>query len=603
MHDVLKRIHIFNLYLLFQIIIVLCGFLIQKKMSRRIEGNIRKIDSLKDILTYSCQKFSDMPAYHEKCKETGKYESVTFKEFYDYTTALGTALCSELNLKGKRVAIISENRYQWMVSYLAVVCGTGVVVPIDRMLYPALDVANLLAKAECEAVIFSESKKEMVEEIAPMLPLVKHLICMDDAPDMGNSKSFWQLVEKGKELIAGGDRSFIDSQINNKEIAVLLFTSGTTAGAKAVMLSHYNIASNIYSVSSAIDLREGDTTYSLLPVHHVYECMVELMFLYNGASVGVCEGLRYIPENLQEIKPEILVTVPSFLEKVIKKVVLLLEKEGKQLIVDIINNYPNKLLELPSEALEMLFAGVRNNFGGKLRLIFCGAAQLNDKHREFLQTVGISVLVGYGLTETSPVNTLLHNDDLSPVSIGKAIPGVQVKIANQDKNGNGEICVKGPNVMLGYLDDETATREVIDGEGWFATGDMGYIDAEGFVHINGRKKEMIGLPNGKKVFPHDIEPLFSVYPIIKEAIICNMNEQPGKEKVGALVVIDEEYYENVMAEDEREIDEIINEIIVEVNSKIAKYKRINGFKIRKEEFPKTTTAKIKRHLVSWSDKN
>jgi long-chain acyl-CoA synthetase len=207
-------------------------------------------------------------------------------------------------------------------------------------------------------------------------------------------------------------------------------------------------------------------------------------------------------------------------------------------------------------------------------------------------------LVGYGLTETSPANTLYHNDELSPVSIGKPIPGVQVKIANPaGVDGSGEICVKGPNVMLGYLDDEEATKQVLDSEGWFATGDMGFIDTEGFVHINGRKKEMLALPNGKKVFPQDIEPLFSTYPVIKEAVICNMSDKPGKEMVGALVVIDEAYYANSAKEEK----EMINEIIIEINSKIAKYKKIMGFKIRKEEFPKTTTSKIKRHLIKWAD--
>lgn len=570
-------------------------------MSRRTTGIIRELDSLRDILTYSCRKFAERPAFYEKSRVTGRYESLTFSELYDCTTALGTALCSELGLKGKRIAIISENRYQWNISFLAVTCGTGVAVPIDRSLSPATDVANLLIKAQCEAIIFSGSKKEMIDAIAPGLPFVKHLICMDEVADMRNSMSFWQLVEKGKALIAGGDRSFINSEINNKELAILLFTSGTTAGAKGVMLSHYNVASNIYSFCCSVNLREGEIAYSLLPLHHIYECMVELMFLYIGASIAVSEGLRFILENLEEIKPDILVTVPAFLEKIIKKIVYGLEKEGKKDIADMICHHPAKLSGLPPEKRELFFEEIKNNFGGRIRLIISGAAPLNDISRDFFQIVGISVLVGYGLTETSPANTLYHSDELSPVSIGKPIPGVQVKIAKAGVDGNGEICVKGPNVMLGYLDDEEATKQVIDSDGWFSTGDMGFIDAEGFVHINGRKKEMLVLPNGKKVFPQDIEPLFSVYPVIKEVIICNMSNQPGKERVGALVVIDEEYYANLVKNDRRDVKEVVNEIIGEVNSKIAKYKKIMGVKIRKEEFPKTTTSKIKRHLIKWAD--
>ena len=537
----------------------------------------REMTNLKDILTYSCSKYKDMSAFHEKSRATGKYEPVTYKEFYDYTTAFGTALRSELGLLGKRVAIISENRYQWMVSYLAVICGTGVAVPIDRSLSPASDVAYMLEKANCEAVIFSESKTEMVEEIAKGLPAIKHLICMDDIAGKTNIKSFWQLVEKGRELIANGDMSFVNAEINEKELAILLFTSGTTAASKAVMLSHYNIATNVTSVGSVIDLREGDVTYSLLPLHHTYECMVELMFLYNGASVAVSEGLRYIPDNLQEVKPNILVTVPAFLEKIIKKITLILGKDGNKSVTDM----------------------VRSSFGGNLRLIFSGAAQLDDKHREFFQMAGIDMLIGYGLTETSPVNTLLHNNEFSPVSIGKAIPGVEVKIAEPDENGNGEICVKGPNVMLGYLDDEEATKAVIDGDGWFATGDMGYIDVEGFVHINGRRKEMIALPNGKKVFPSDIEPMFNEYPMIKEAIICNAGSQLGKERVGAIVVIDNEYCEQALSDEKKPANKIVEDIVNEINGKLASYKRIRAFKIRDEEFPKTTTAKIKRHLIKW----
>jgi long-chain acyl-CoA synthetase len=570
-------------------------------MSKRKTGTIRELDNLKEILTYSCRKYAEMPAFFEKSKETGKYEKVTFNELYEYVTAFGTILCSELNLKGKRIAIISENRYQWVVSFLGVVCGTGVVVPIDRALFPSSDVANLLTKARCEAIIFSESKKEMVEEIAPSLPFVKHLICMDDVPNMGNSLSFWSLIEKGRALLKGGDRTFVDAEINNTALAILLFTSGTTAGAKGVMLSHSNLASNIYSVGCDIDLREGDVTYSLLPLHHIYECLVELLVLYCGASIAVCEGLRFIPDNLAEIKPDILVTVPAFLEKIIKKVSYILEKDGKKAVVDIINSNPKQLAGFPPEAREALFAGIKSNFGGKLRLILSGAAQLDDKHREFFQTVGLDVLVGYGLTETSPVSTLYHTDESSLVSIGKPIPGVQVKISDPGEDGSGEICIKGPNVMIGYLDDEEATKDVIDDDGWFSSGDMGYIDAEGFVHINGRKKEMIGLPNGKKVFPMDIEPLFNTYPIIKEAIICNMSDQPGKEKVGALIVIDEEYGQNFLSDDQNDIHQIIQGIIAEINTKVARYKRIMGFRIRKEDFPKTTTSKIKRHLVKWTD--
>jgi len=560
---------------------------------------MREMTNLKDILTYSCDKYADMNAYMEKSKATGKYEPVTYREFYDYTTAFGTALCSELNLKGKRVAIISENRYQWMVSYLAVVCGTGIVVPIDRSLTPASDVAYMLTKADCEAVIFSEDKKQMVEEIAKDLPFIKQLICLDDVADMGNTKSFWKLIEKGSELIAKGDRSFVDAIIKEKELAILLFTSGTTAASKAVMLSHYNLAANVTSVSSVIDIRKGDVAYSLLPLHHTYECMVELMFLYCGVCTAVSEGLKYIPDNLQEVKPDLLVAVPAFLEKVVKKVVITLEKGGKQAVADIIRTDPKKLAALPAEATEVLFANARGIFGGKLRLIFSGAAQLDDKHREFFQTIGLDMVIGYGLTETSPVNTLLHNDEVSLISIGKPIPGVRVKILDPDETGTGEICIQGPNVMLGYMGDEEATKAVMDSDGWFATGDMGYIDEEGFIHINGRRKEMLALPSGKKVFPADIEPMFGDYPIIKEAIICDMSGQPGKERVGALVVIDKEYYEEFMKDDPRPVDKIIDEIIDEINGKIASYKKIRGFKIREEDFPKTTTSKIKRHMIKW----
>jgi long-chain acyl-CoA synthetase len=486
-----------------------------------------------------------------------------------------------------------------MASYLAIVCGTGVAVPIDRMLAPAEDVAYMLEKAQCEAVIFSEGKKGMVEEIASELPSIKHLICMDDVPDMGRCISFWQMVEKGRKLAADGDRAFVDAQINARELAILLFTSGTTAASKAVMLCHHNIASNVHAVASSIDLREGDITYSLLPLHHTYECMVELMFLYCGASVAVCEGLRHIPDNLQEVKPTLLVTVPSFLEKVVKKIVLTMEKGGKQAVADIIKSDPNKLMGLPSEAREMLFSGIKGNFGGNLRLIFSGAAPLENRIRDFLLTLGLDVLVGHGLTETSPVNTLFYKGESTAFesSIGKAIPNVQVKISNPDSDGNGEICIKGPNVMLGYMDDEEATRAVIDNEGWFSSGDMGFMDENGFIHINGRKREMIVLRSGLKVFPQDIEPKLNAYPIVKEAIICNISSQGKKERVGAIVVIDDDFIKETA--ETRQPYEIIDEIIDEVNANLADYKRIREFKIRTEEFPKTTTSKIKRHLINW----
>jgi long-chain acyl-CoA synthetase len=344
-------------------------------MSLCVKPDYRELADLRDILTYSCPKYADLPAYSEKSKATGKYESVTFGQFREYTEAFGTALFGGLGLTGKRIAIISENRYQWMVSYLAVVCGGGVVVPIDRMLYPPADVANMLTKAECEAVIFSGSKQDMVLEIAPGLPFVKYLICMDvgggggggDGGGGGGSDgaegdsggrsdsagsdagilSFWDLVDKGRELIASGERCFFDAKIDPEALAILLFTSGTTAVSKAVMLNHRNLATNVFAVSSVIDLREGDVTYSILPLHHTYECMVELMFLYNGASVAVCEGLLSVSDNLLEVRPTLLVTVPAFLERIIKRIVLALQKDGKQAIADMIINKPKLLAALP----------------------------------------------------------------------------------------------------------------------------------------------------------------------------------------------------------------------------------------------------------------
>lgn len=450
--------------------------------------NIIQITDLKDMLNKTGEIYGDRPGYKIKVAE-GKYKTYTHKEIRNMINYLGTALIS-MGLKEKRIAVIGENRYEWKLGYMAVVCGTGIVVPLDKSL-PANELEELIERSEVEAIFYSGKYEEIIEKIKYSdKNKLKHLISMDLEHSIEDVYSQNELIETGKKLVEEGNREFIDAKINPEEMQIMLFTSGTTSKSKVVALSHRNLASNLMDFCSVLDANSNDRVLSFLPLHHVFECTVGMLFsLYLGAERAFCEGLRHIMQNLNEYQITFASFVPAIYENMHKNIIKALEKEGKlEAVRKLMEENKDKSM---SEKRE-IFKDINKLFGGNIRLFLSGAAALDKEVEEDFRAWGINLCQGYGLTETSPVIAVETNENFRVGSIGKALPRVQAKLEDVDADGMGELVVKGPNIMIEYYGNEEATKESLK-DGWFYTGDLAKIDEDVYIYICGRKKSVIVL--------------------------------------------------------------------------------------------------------------
>jgi long-chain acyl-CoA synthetase len=565
---------------------------------------VRKITSIKDMMDTSAELYADRTAFLYKPKGSDKYQPVTFRQFKDDVDALGTALI-DIGLKGGRIAIISENRYEWAISYMAAVNGTGIVVPLDKEL-PENEIENLLIRAKADAVIFSGNIKDHILNISKRIDFVKHYIIMDEAADSRGSanKGFTELKEligDGRKKIAEGCRDFIDAQIDTEAMSILLFTSATTDKSKAVMLSHRNIAQNLMAMSSMLNIVPDDIFLSVLPLHHTYENTCGFLCPhYRGAAIAYCEGLRHIQKNLQESQATVMLGVPLIFEAIYKRIWDQASKDPKVLKkLKLGIKLSSFLKKLGIDITKKLFAPIHNNFGGKVRIFISGAAGIDPDVAKGFRSLGIHFVQGYGLTECSPIVTLNRDVDFKDDAAGLPLPGLEVRIDSSDAEGVGEITVKGPNVMMGYFEDPESTEKVMK-DGWFSTGDLGYIDADGFIHITGRKKNVIVTKNGKNIYPEEIETLLTKSLYIKECIVFGKDDPVyGDVVVSATIVPEMEMIETLFEgrkPTEEEIYDIIRKEVKEVNKGLVTYKYVKDFSIRYEEFAKTTTRKIKRYV-------
>ena len=554
--------------------------------------NTLVVSDLKDMLNKTRGLYGDRPGYKIKLEE-GKYQVYTHNEIRDMIDYLGTALIN-LGLKDKRIAVIGENRYEWELAYLSVVCGTGTVVPLDKSL-PANELEELVERSEVEAIFYSKKYEEIVEKIKySEKNKLKHLISMDSDIHKEGIYSQKELIEKGKEFVEAGDRSFIDAKINPEEMSIMLFTSGTTSKSKVVALSHKNMVSNVMDFASVLDIDSSDRILSFLPLHHVFECTVGMLYsLYIGAQRSFCEGIRHIVENLNEYQITFASFVPAIYESMHKTIIKNLEKEGKLEAV-------RKLMEANKDKTmaekKEIFKDIHNVFGGQIKLFVSGAAALEKEVEEDFRAWGVNLCQGYGLTETSPVIGVETNENFRVGSIGKPLPHIQAKIEDANEEGMGELVVKGPNVMLGYYNDEEATKEVLE-DGWFRTGDLAKIDEDGYIFICGRKKSVIVLKNGKNIFPEEMEALVNKIEGVKESFIFGKQQSDDKDdiKINVKIIFDREIMQEaykVTTDDE--IYKVLAEKIKEVNQIMPKYKAIRGILISEEPLLKTTTSKIKR---------
>ncbi len=554
--------------------------------------NIIQITDLKDMLNKTGEIYGDRPGYKIKVSE-GKYKTYTHKEIRDMINYLGTALIS-MGLKGKRIAVIGENRYEWELSYMSVVCGTGIVVPLDKSL-PANELEELIERSEVEAIFYSGKYEEIIEKIKYSdKNKLKHLISMDLEHNIEGVYSQKELIETGKKLVEEGNREFIDAKINPEEMQIMLFTSGTTSKSKVVALSHRNLASNLMDFCSVLDADSNDKVLSFLPLHHVFECTVGMLFsLYLGAERAFCEGLRHIMQNLNEYQITFASFVPAIYENMHKNIIKALEKEGKlETVRKLMEENKDKSMAEKRE----IFKDINKLFGGNIRLFLSGAAALDKDVEEDFRAWGINLCQGYGLTETSPVIAVETNENFRVGSIGKALPHVQAKLEDVDADGMGELVVKGPNIMIEYYGNEEATKESLK-DGWFYTGDLAKIDEDGYIFICGRKKSVIVLKNGKNIFPEEMETLVNKIEGVKESFIFGKQQSDDKEdiKINVKIIFDREIMkEAYKVETDEEIHKVLADKIKDINQIMPKYKAIRGMIISEEPLIKTTTNKIKR---------
>ncbi len=556
----------------------------------------RPITDIKHMIETSAELYADHVAFYEKKKKGQPYEPITYKEMLSQMNALGTALI-DLGLKDKRIAIIGANSSKWALSYLATVCGTGVVVPLDKEL-PASTLEDLIKQSDATAVIFDQKYEDIFDEIKKKDEnKLSVLINMHAEEDTECALSWNGLLEKGQKLLDDGDRRFLDAQIIRDVMSILLFTSGTTGVSKGVMLSHGNIAEDLMAAPTMLKVYETDIFFSVLPVHHTYECTCGfLMPLYKGAAIAYCEGLKYITKNLAEIKPTLFLGVPALFEKLYKKIWKNVRKQGKEKLLKKVIKINNKTKKIGINLGKIFFKDILAVFGGRMRMMICGGAAINPDVLNGIRDFGINAVQGYGLTECAPLAAL--NPDTAPVasSIGIEFPGIEVTIMDKDDDGIGEICVKGPNVMLGYYNMPELTDETIV-DGWFHTGDMGYKDKDGYVYITGRKKNVIITKNGENVFPEEVEYLLNLSPVVLESMVFEEeSENKDDMRIAASIVADMESIEEFYGKDltDEQIDKLIWEVVDKYNDENPMYKKIRRVSIRRTELKKNTSNKIIR---------
>ena len=544
-----------------------------------------EVTNFKEMIERSAQIYKTRTAFKLKNKD-GEIYSKTYEEVKNDIYALGTELI-ENGLTNKRIAVIGKNSYKWAISYLASSI-VGVVVPIDKELHSD-DVINFMNVAECECILGDGKNLKTITENIEKLNNKKTIF-------VDFEHSFEHYLEAGRTLLEKGNTKFEEIKINPDEMKILLFTSGTTGNAKGVCLSQKNICSNILSIYGIVKVKRSDLFFSILPLHHTYECTIGFLLpLYSGASICYCDGLRYISKNMLEYHPSVILCVPLLLESMYKKIMKSLKKSLPEKYT---KDGENPIDKLPFILRKIVSRKVKNTLGGRLRVFIVGAAAVNPEIANTFDKLKLNSLQGYGLTECAPLvagNTdfFKRND-----SAGLPIPTVEYKIDNPNQEGVGEIIVKGPNIMLGYYNMPEETEKVLK-DGWFHTGDLGKIDENGFLYITGRCKSVIVTKNGKNIYPEEIEYYLNDCPLISEALVQGIKRENDDETyVNAQIFPNKEaiteYLKGTVPTKE-EVKKVISDVIANVNSKIPNYKHIKDFAIRDSEFEKTTTQKVKRY--------
>lgn len=581
------------------------GVNISTKDGRRIVEGLgyyepKVVNDLREIVKGSARNFGTKPAFKFKDK-AGNITHRTYLDLESDIDSLGTALYS-LGLKDVRMSVIGENRYEWGVCYFAIVNGTGIAVPLDRHL-PQNEMENLINRGRVEVIFYSPAYHQVMLDIAKKNKM-KYFICMEKLVELAEEGldsrflALSDLIEKGKELLGAGDKSFTEAVIDREKMSVLLFTSGTTSMSKGVMLSHANLASNVSGVSSIIKIYPTDVHLSLLPLHHTFENTIGLMFMiHTGVCIAYCDGIKYIAQNLKEYNVTILVAVPAIFEAMYRKLQDGIKKSGKEPLLKVLIKVSDFLRSIGIDLRRKLFKSVFEQMGPGLRIAVSGAAALDKEMVVGFDKIGFRLLQGYGLTEASPV-IAANNDFVNvPGSIGYPMAGIEVAIDAPDENGIGEIISRGKNNMLGYYEDPQATADSFTEDGWLKTGDLGTIDEAGLIRITGRAKSMIVLTSGKKAFPEEYEILLNSIPGLKDSYVWGNTASDGDVQVCAKLVVDKEKAVDEKGEllSEKELSVKLDAAIKEINKTMPQYKMIRYFVLTEEELIKANGIKTKRH--------
>lgn len=557
--------------------------------------SFKKFRDIKQLIYNSTKLYPNNTAFTTKIKNANnetEYINHTYTDLLNDINAFGTSLY-KLGLKNKRVAVIGYNSYEWAVAHLSNLLGNIVSVPLDKGLQIG-ELENSLVRSEVEAIVFDHKLEEVMKEIIKNgKTKIKYYICTEKMPEY---LYFYDLLADGKREIEKENKDYINAKIDPYKMSILLFTSGTTSLSKAVMLNQNGIATNIYDMQLVEVFYDTDVNIAFLPFHHIFGSTGMLVMLASGMKTVFPDGLRYIKQNLAEYKVSVFVGVPILIEKMYSTVQKELEKRKKLKLVNFLIGLSNFLLKLHIDIRRKLFKPLIDALGGSMRFIISGGAPLDKKISNWFNSIGIYLVQGYGLTETSPVIAAENSYERRAGSVGKPMQDVEIQIVDKDTAGIGEITAKGPNVMLGYYNDKALTDTVIK-DNWFHTGDLGYIDKDGFLFITGRKKDMIVLKNGKKVFPEELELLVNNLEEVEESFIYGLPEDNDKNdvKIAVKIVYDEK---NIKAKhpdmSEEELHTLLWNKIKVINKTLPMYKYIKDMTLTTEPLIKTSTQKIKR---------
>lgn len=562
-----------------------------------------KPDSFRTIIKSSSEKYGSKPLF-KYIKKNGDIDEVSFVQFYNDVKSLGTAVF-DMGLGGKHIAILSESRPEWIAVYITTLCTGGVVVPLDKELVDE-QIKNFLELSEVDVLFYSEAYAEKVEKMASELPQIKYFICLDKINTITAEKykSYIDVLDYGERLIVEGNTSYARARVNTSKLGAIIFTSGTTGTSKGVMLSQDNLLACIHASANMVDFSDKDVLFSVLPLHHTYETTCGILTpLYIGSTICFNNSLKYFMKNANIFKPTGMALVPLFVTTIYKKIMTSVQKKNRERIFKGAVLVTKNLRKVGVDIRGIAFSEVKKALGGNLKKIVSGGAPLEASLVDRFDELGIQISEGYGITECSPLVAVNPYTNHKHGSVGIPTKGSVVKIVIEDENGNeidaepgeiGEICIKGPQVMLGYYKNPEATAAAFTQDGFFKSGDYGYMDEDEYIFITGRKKNIIVLSNGKNVYPEEIEEYLYKLDVISDCVVVGRENDSGEVVLTAIIYPDYTKFEGL---DEAAIIDVMKSEIMKINKKLPIFKQVRNVELKKSEFEKTTTKKIMRHKI------